>query len=76
MSDVPSCYMYMFVNTTDIEFEKNFTEYQDLKNQTLNCSGKDTPSFHGDMWLSKITGKCVKINCAKKPYTGQNIIKF
>jgi len=39
VSDVPSCYMYVFINTTDIEFQKNFTEYEQFVNNTKNCAG-------------------------------------
>lgn len=40
ISEVPSCYMYLFVNTTDIDYEKNFTEYEQYFNMTKNCSDK------------------------------------
>lgn len=42
VSDVPSCYMYMFVNTTDIAYEKNFTEYELFINETKQCKDKCT----------------------------------
>lgn len=42
VSDVPSCYMYVFINTTDIEFQKNFTEYEQFVNNTKNCADKCT----------------------------------
>jgi hypothetical protein len=31
--------MYVFINTTDIEFQMNFTEYEQFVNNTKNCAG-------------------------------------
>ena len=31
MTDEPSCYMYIFVNTTETELHKNLTAYNKLK---------------------------------------------
>ncbi|XP_053388971.1 vitamin K-dependent gamma-carboxylase-like isoform X2 [Mercenaria mercenaria] len=35
VSDTPSCYMYIFVNTTDVEFKQTVTKYEQIMNGTF-----------------------------------------
>ncbi|KAL3875762.1 hypothetical protein ACJMK2_033680 [Sinanodonta woodiana] len=35
VSTEPSCYMYIFVNTTDVEFQRNLTLYEQMINHTI-----------------------------------------
>ncbi|KAL5019128.1 hypothetical protein ScPMuIL_004850 [Solemya velum] len=44
VSDEPSCYMYIFVNTTDVEFLRNLTEFEKSeqeKNSDIDLSVKN-----------------------------------
>ncbi|KAK3590843.1 hypothetical protein CHS0354_024581 [Potamilus streckersoni] len=38
VSTEPSCYMYIFVNTTEVEFQRNLTLYEQMINHTITQS--------------------------------------
>lgn len=41
VSDTPSCYMYIFVNTTDVEFKQMVSKYEQIMNGTFKGSDKE-----------------------------------
>lgn len=41
VSDTPSCYMYIFVNTTDVEFKKTISKYEQIMNGTFTGPDKE-----------------------------------
>ncbi|XP_041379619.1 vitamin K-dependent gamma-carboxylase-like, partial [Gigantopelta aegis] len=52
VSSSPSCYMYIYVNTTEVQFMKNFTEYekavQKLENETDSTANETLSEFAND----------------------------
>lgn len=40
VSEGPSCYMYIYVNTTEAELQKNFTKLSELQEKVRNGTGK------------------------------------
>lgn len=39
VSDKPSCYMYIYVNTTEAELQQNFTKLLELQEKVRNGTG-------------------------------------
>ena len=57
VTDEPSCYMYIFVNTTETELQKNLTAYNKLK-EALSIGddvGKETFGIYNNIWYVEIS---------------------
>lgn len=52
VSDVPSCYMYVYVNTTEAALQQNFTKLLELQERIRNGTGKNV-KLHLASKLSK-----------------------
>ncbi|XP_029819797.1 vitamin K-dependent gamma-carboxylase [Manacus vitellinus] len=44
VSPEPSCYMYLYVNTTALELERNLTRLRELRDRVRNGTGEGPPS--------------------------------
>lgn len=42
VSGGPSCYMYIYVNTTEVALQENFTKLLELQERVRNGSGEKT----------------------------------
>ena len=47
VSEVPSCYMYIYVNTTEAALQENFTKLLELQERVRNGTGENRSTSAG-----------------------------
>lgn len=59
VSSEPSCYMYIYINTTDLALERNLTRLQELHDRVQNGSGES--GYHACLYLPSTSTPCLTL---------------